>query len=70
MPNVKNIKINPQMLAQIAELDEYKGAWAGFASQQRDQLNTLKKVSTIESIGSSNRIEGNKLSDTEIEDVG
>ena len=34
---------------------------------QPDILTYLKKVATIESIGSSNRIEGNKLSDKEIE---
>jgi Fic family protein len=67
MPEVKNITITPQMLAQITELDEYKGAWTGFANLRKEQLNSLKKVSTIESIGASNRIEGNKLSDEEIE---
>jgi len=67
MPDIKNIKITPQMLNQIAELDEFKGAWTGFARWRPEQLKALKKVSTIESIGSSNRIEGNKLSDAEIE---
>ena len=52
---------------QVAELEEFKGAWAGFARQRPEQLKALKKVSTIESIGSSNRIEGNKLSDAEVE---
>jgi Fic family protein len=67
MPRIKNIKITPQMLSQIAELDEFKGAWTGFTRGRPEQLNALKKVSTIESIGSSNRIEGNKLSDSEVE---
>jgi len=67
MLDAKNIKITPQMLAQIAELDEFKGAWTGYASLRSEQLKNLKKVSTIESIGSSNRIEGNKLTDAEIE---
>ena len=64
---MKNIKITPQMLMIVAELDEFKGAWAGLARLRPEQLKTLKKVSTIESIGSSNRIEGNKLSDKEVE---
>lgn len=55
------------MLVQIAELDEFKGAWNGFARLRPEQMKALKKVSTIESIGSSNRIEGNKLSDAEVE---
>jgi len=67
MPDVKNIKITSQMLAQIAELNEFKGAWSGFASLRTEQLKVLKRVSTFESIGSSNRIEGNKLTDAEVE---
>jgi len=67
MIDIKNIKITPQMLTQIAELDEFKGAWHGFARLRPEQLKALKKVSTIESIGSSNRIEGNKLTDAQVE---
>ena len=67
MPNIKNIVITPQMLSQIAELDEFKGAWAGLGRRRLEQLKGLRRVSSIESIGSSNRIEGNKLSDEEVE---
>ena len=67
MLNIGDIKTTPQMLIQIAELDEFKGAWIDYTRLQPEQLKTLKKVSTIESVGSSNRIEGNKLSDEEIE---
>jgi Fic family protein len=65
--NVENIKITPQILTQIAELDHFKATWSGFARLRPEQLRSLKKVSTIESVGSSNRIEGNKLSDSEVE---
>jgi Fic family protein len=69
MPEIKDIKITPEMLAQIAEIDEYKGTWTSFTRLRPEQLKTLKKVATIESIGSSNRIEGNILSDTEVEEL-
>jgi Fic family protein len=69
MPEIKDIKITPEMLAQIAEIDEYKGTWTGFTRLRPEQLKILKKVATIESIASSNRIEGNKLSDTEVEEL-
>ncbi|MCL2802323.1 MAG: Fic family protein [Treponema sp.] len=69
MPDINNIVITAEMLVQIAELDEFKGAWTGFANLKPEQLKILKKVSTIESIGSSNRIEGNKLSDAEVEEL-
>jgi Fic family protein len=67
MPDIENIKTSPQMLMQIAELDEFKGAWIDYTRLRPEQFKTFKKVSTIESIGSSNRIEGNKLSDEEVE---
>lgn len=57
------------MLTQIAELDEFKGSWTSFARLRPEQLKALKKISTIESIGSSNRIEGNKLTDAEVEEL-
>jgi Fic family protein len=69
MINIKNIKITLQMLVQIAEIEAFKAAWTGFTRLRQEQLKTLRKFSTIESIGSSNRIEGNKLSDAEVEEV-
>ncbi len=69
MIDIKNIQITPQMLSAIALLDEFKGSWEKFSTVGLQQLNHLKKISTIESIGSSNRIEGNKLSDKEIESL-
>ena len=68
-PDIRNIKITVSMLTQIAELDEFKGAWDGFTRLLPEQLKELKKVSTIESIGSSNRIEGNKLTDAKVEEL-
>lgn len=62
-----NINITPEMLKIIAEIDNFKGAWLRNAeSIGHIALEKLKKISTIESIGSSNRIEGNSLSDIEI----
>ena len=65
--NIDSVKITPQMLVQIAELDTFKGAWSGLVSLRSETLKVLKRISTVESIGSSNRIEGNKLSDEEVE---
>ncbi len=60
MPEIKNIKITSQMLMQITEIDGFKRMWTGFASLKPEQLKVLRKVSSIESLYSSNRIEGNK----------
>ena len=67
MINISDIRISAPMLSQIAEIDRFKGAWAGNAGLRAEQLKMLRKVSTIESVGSSNRIEGNKLTDEQVD---
>ena len=50
-----------------AEIDEFKGAWRALGTLAPERLSALRRVATIESIGSSTRIEGSKLSDREVE---
>ena len=59
--------ITTQMLSLIAEIDEFKGAWRALGTLAPDRLSALRRVATIESIGSSTRIEGSKLSDSDVE---
>jgi Fic family protein len=61
------LKITPVILNLIAELDEFKGAWQALGTLAPERLSALRRVATIESIGSSTRIEGSKLSDREVE---
>lgn len=68
MINLNNIHITPEMLNIITEVDEFKGSW-NVLEQQPDKYKHLKKIATIESIGSSNRIEGNTLTDKQVETV-
>jgi Fic family protein len=67
MLQTDTISITPELLAIIAEIDEFKGAWRALGTLAPERLNALRRVATIESIGSSTRIEGSKLSDREIE---
>jgi len=64
---MKNIEITSELLQYISELDEFKGQWKYLKQLNPDKLQNLKHVATIESIASSTRIEGVKLSDREIE---
>lgn len=66
MLNIHSVKITPEILSLIAEIDEFKGAWRALGRLAPAQLSSLKKVATIESIGSSTRIEGSKLTDQEV----
>ncbi|MDZ4280961.1 MAG: Fic family protein [Hydrogenophaga sp.] len=63
----QSVKITPEVLKLIAGIDEFKGAWRALGTLAPDRLSALRRVATIESIGSSTRIEGSKLSDREIE---
>jgi Fic family protein len=62
-----SIQITPEILGLIAQIDEFKGAWRALGTLAPDRLSALRRVATIESIGSSTRIEGSKLSDREVE---
>ena len=59
--------IGQDILKLIAEIDEFKGRWDALKTLSPDRLNALRKVATVESIGSSTRIEGAKLTDAEVE---
>jgi Fic family protein len=61
------LSITPAILKLVAEIDEFKGAWTAIGRISPERLTALRGVATIESIGSSTRIEGAKLSDREVE---
>ena len=62
-----SIAFDAQVLNLIAELDEFKGRWEALGRLAPEVLATLRRVATIESVGSSTRIEGARLSDQEVE---
>lgn len=64
--NTDTIQITPELLALISEVDEFKGAWRALGTLAPERLKALRNVATIESIGSSTRIEGSKLTDREV----
>ena len=67
MIRADSIQITPEILAMISQIDEFKGAWRALGTLPPDRLSALRRVATIESIGSSTRIEGSKLTDREVE---
>lgn len=67
MLNTDTIHITPDLLALLSEIDEFKGAWRALGTLAPERLNALRRVATIESIGSSTRIEGSKLTDRDVE---
>lgn len=69
MLRTDTLQITPEILSLIARIDEFKGAWRALGTLAPDRLSALRRVATIESIGSSTRIEGSKLSDREVEQL-
>ena len=63
------IQITPEVLSVIASIDEFKGAWRFLGSLAPDRLSALRRVATVESVGSSTRIEGSTLSDRQVEEL-
>jgi Fic family protein len=58
--------MTPRIVRLIAEIDEFKGYWKGMATLSVNFLSNLRILATIESIGSSTRIEGAELTDSEV----
>jgi len=62
----ESILITQELLSLLSEIDEFKGAWRLLGTLAPERLNALRHVATIESVGSSTRIEGSKLTDREV----
>jgi len=64
-----DFQTNQKVLNLISQIDLYKGKWNIIERQENIYLKELRKIATIESIGSSTRIEGGTLTDKEIEEL-
>lgn len=66
MKPLGQLQITSEILRLIAELDEFKGRWQALGQLAPERLSVLRRVATIESVGSSTRIEGARLSNEEV----
>jgi Fic family protein len=60
-------QLTKAIVSLIGEIDEFKGRWATTQALAPGRLAALRQVATIESVGSSTRIEGVKLTNSEVE---
>jgi Fic family protein len=58
---------NQRALKFISEIDRFHGRWELTQKLEGRELQELRSVATIQSVGSSTRIEGSRLSDKEVE---
>jgi len=64
-----DFKTNQLVLKSISFIDSFKGKWNIVESKENIFLKELRKIATIESIGSSTRIEGAQLTNEEIKQL-
>jgi Fic family protein len=69
MLNIVKILITNEILKAISEIDEFKGRWQVIENLAPEKLSHLRRIATIESVGSSTRIEGARLSDADVEQL-
>ena len=62
-----DLYLTPDIVKLVAEIDEFKGRWQALENLSPERLSALRKVATVESVGSSTRIEGAKLTDAQVE---
>ena len=67
IPLPPDLQPTNEMLRLIGSIEEFKGEWRALGSLDPETLRSLRRIATIESAGSSTRIEGAKLSDSEVE---
>ena len=60
-------EFSPRMLRLLARIEEFRGTWRATSTIPLHRLTSLRHIATIESVGSSTRIEGSALSDSEVE---
>ncbi|WP_246703592.1 hypothetical protein [Rhizobium sp. P28RR-XV] len=63
--NTATIRITAEILSLIAEIDEFKGAWRAIGRIAPERLSSLRRVATIESVGSSTHVLKGHASPTE-----
>ncbi len=65
----EELKLGARLAGLLGEVDEFKGRWKAITWLSPEVLTRLRRSATIESVGSSTRIEGSTLSDREVETV-
>ena len=66
---VYNIKldIDWKLINLISKIDRFDANWTAIERKEGQSLKELKSIATVRSVGASNRIEGNKMSDEEVD---
>ncbi len=61
------VTIDWSLINLISEIDRFDANWTAIERKEGQSLKELKSIATVRSVGASNRIEGNKMSDEEVD---
>jgi Fic family protein len=61
------LQIDWTLINLISEIDRFDANWTAIERKEGQSLKELKSIATVRSVGASNRIEGNKMSDEEVD---
>jgi len=61
------LNIDWKLITLISEIDRFDANWTSIERREGQSLKELKSIATVRSVGASNRIEGNKMSDEEVD---
>lgn len=67
--DLSRVDLTSAMLRMVAEVDSARSVWVASAKLEPERLKALRRVATIESIGSSTRIEGSRLTDDQVAEL-
>lgn len=62
-----HLQIDWEMINRISEIDRFDSEWTVVERREGQSLKQLKTIATIRSVGASNRIEGNRMTDEEVD---
>ena len=60
------IELNWKLISQLSKIDRFDASWTALEKREKQNLNQLKAFATIQSVGSSTRIEGSKMNNDEV----
>ena len=62
-----NLNIDWQLINIISVIDRFDSQWTVIERREGQSLKQLKSIATVRSVGASNRIEGNRMTNEEID---
>jgi len=62
-----NLNINWKLINLISVIDRFDSQWTAIERREGQSLKQLKSIATVRSVGASNRIEGNRMTNEEID---